>query len=253
MMNKKTQILAFLVTLYIGFIPGVSASTKACEQVVAVAMQQDPYTVYYADKGVRGAYVTLLERIMSELEINITWVEAKDAVQAEAEAASGRADLLLAVPLTRDRLQTFDFIHPSLPEDEWMVWFKEGAFDFSGWNDLRGLKGASTTLFTIEPSFQRFAKGNLELSESSPVEAFDALSKGRLDYVIYPKALIESLGIELQTLGFASLNLKTQPIYLALSHQSACNDAWLRGKLAQHMLEPVSLQALLVQEAVDED
>lgn len=63
---------------------------------------------------------------------------------------------------------------------------------------------------------------------------------GRVDYVLYERypsvALARQLGMQEQ-LESLEPPISSEGLYLTLSHNSACNDARLRGQLAQKMTE----------------
>jgi polar amino acid transport system substrate-binding protein len=77
-------------------------------------------------------------------------------------------------------------------------------------------------------------------------KAFQKLLLGRIDYVLaegYPGQLVAAqLGISEQLDASGPAVSGTQ-LYLALSHNSACNDVELRGQLARKMTELVDSAA----------
>lgn len=251
MMNKNIQGILVATCIALTGLK-VQAEPLACEQLTAVVMQQSPYVAADEDT-IEGPYAIFLERTLNTLGIELKWLTVKSDQQAEKEVAAGRADLLLAVPISQERLMAYDYIHPQLVSDDWRVWGRTDELKYSGWNDLRGLRGASADLKDVQLSFQKFAKRNLELLNYSALNAFAALSDGKLDYVIYPKAFAQTLKLDDAMLTDFALDLDVTPLYLALSHQSACNTAWLRGTLAQQMLKQQSIETLLLDEATDEN
>ncbi|MNT61894.1 hypothetical protein D3C72_1995680 [compost metagenome] len=91
-----------------------------------------------------------------------------------------------------------------------------------------------------EPLAQQAAE-QFKLQRSTQAsEALQQLWLGKVDYLLLERhsgaALVERLGMaaDLQPLEPA---LGSEPLFLALSHNSACNDPWLRGKLARQMTE----------------
>ena len=92
--------------------------------------------------------------------------------------------------------------------------------------------------------FDAFAKQNLTLEGvSSLTQAFQKLLLGRTDYVLYERypglALAETLGME-DDLEVLDPPISSEGLYLTLSHNSACNEPWLRGQLARKMTEMVA-------------
>ena len=92
--------------------------------------------------------------------------------------------------------------------------------------------------------FDAFAKQNLKLEGvSSLTQAFQKLLLGRTDYVLYERypglALAETLGMD-DDLEVLDPPISSEGLYLTLSHNSACNEPWLRGQLARKMTEMVA-------------
>ncbi|MNN03490.1 hypothetical protein D3C81_1161780 [compost metagenome] len=71
-------------------------------------------------------------------------------------------------------------------------------------------------------------------------DALWQLQQGKVDYLLLERnagvALVERLGLGGELLALEPA-LGSEPLYLALSHNSACNDPWLRGQLAKKMTE----------------
>ncbi|MGE8458105.1 MAG: ABC transporter substrate-binding protein, partial [Pseudomonas alloputida] len=75
-------------------------------------------------------------------------------------------------------------------------------------------------------------------------QAFQKLVLGQVDYVLAGRysgmAMAQSLGMSNDLIA-RGLPVDRPGLYLALSHNSACNDSWLRGQLAKKLTElPIS-------------
>lgn len=215
----------------------LAMAEKHCEQVAVAVAPMPPYISQTPEGQWAGAYVEALEAFAEKAALKLTWVGQANLAAAEREARDGRADLWLGAPLSLDRLEQFDYLYPALAADTLVVWVKEAENRYSGWNDLRGLRGWSLSLVGAEGRFAGFAKANLQLDQRLSVEgAFNALQKAELDYVIYPHQAGARLDQALrQGLAEHALEVSLAPVHVAVSHQSACNDAWLRGQLATHL------------------
>lgn len=82
------------------------------------------------------------------------------------------------------------------------------------------------------------------MSAQNLTQAFQKLVLGQVDYVLAGRysgmAMTQSLGMS-NNLIARGLPVDRPGLYLALSHNSACNDAWLRGQLAKKLTElPIS-------------
>jgi hypothetical protein len=93
----------------------------------------------------------------------------------------------------------------------------------------------------LTPQFSTFAAQQLTLTRTSNLTlAFQKLLLGEVEFVLVGRY---SGMATAQTLGMAGdLSARSQPVdkpglFLAISHNSACNDPWLRGQLAKKMTE----------------
>lgn len=135
-----------------------------------------------------------------------------------------------------------DYVHPAFYITPSVVWVRKGKeFPYLGWDDLRGKLGGTLVGNSFGQQFDAFAKANLTLeSVPSLTQAFQKLLLGRTEYVLYERypgvALADSLGLQ-EDLQALEPPISSEGLFLTLSHNSACNDPWLRGQLAKKMTE----------------
>ncbi|MCY1545396.1 hypothetical protein D9M68_813370 [compost metagenome] len=135
-----------------------------------------------------------------------------------------------------------DYVHPAFFFTPSVVWVRQGAeFPYFGWDDLKERTGDTLVSNSFGEQFDAYAKANLTLEGvSSLTQAFQKLLLGRTDYVLYERypglALAETLGMQ-DDLQVLEPPISSEGLYLTLSHNSACNDPWLRGQLAKKMTE----------------
>jgi polar amino acid transport system substrate-binding protein len=93
----------------------------------------------------------------------------------------------------------------------------------------------------LTSAFGIYAEENLTLTRTSNLtQAFQKLLLGEVEFVLAGRYSGMAM---LKTLGMTSdLIARAQPVdrpglFLAVSHNSACNDPWLRGQLAKKMTE----------------
>jgi polar amino acid transport system substrate-binding protein len=216
-----------------------------CERLVVTGdTGQAPYLWQDPIKRQRliGAHADLLTRIGKELGVAIELIDAGTAVEAQEAVVAGRVDLLLGVPLSMEALDTLDFVHPALPSDATVVWTRrQNGLIYTGWNDLPGRTGWAPPQQSLGPQFDAFARSHMQPDHAgSALEAFRKLQQGQVDYLLYGRsagaAQVALLAADAQLQSFET-GLNPAPRYLALSHNSACNEPWLRGQLAKKMTE----------------
>lgn len=162
--------------------------------------------------------------------------------EAREEVRSGRMDLLVDAPIALDDLDSLDYIHPALLHNDFLVWTrKDSPLLYSSTEDLYGHAGAVSEKARMTQSFSAFSQERLSLQRTPALTpAFHKLLLGEVDYVLAGRY---AGMVTAQALGMVNdLKASAQPVdqpglFLAVSHNSACNDPWLRGQLAKKMTE----------------
>lgn len=220
-----------------------------CERLVATGSPDAPPYSWQDPKDPRhliGANVDLLRQVASELGVTVEVLHAGKRDQALEEVRSGRMDLLLDTPMQVQQLTALDYIHPPLQLNEYLVWTRhDGNVQFDGPADLAQYQGSLSERARLTPAFDAFAKAQLKLTPSQNLtQAFQKLVLGQVDYVLAGRysgmAMVQGLGMANDLIA-RGLPVDRPGLYLALSHNSACNDSWLRGQLAKKLTElPIS-------------
>ncbi|MDR6715196.1 ABC-type amino acid transport substrate-binding protein [Pseudomonas hunanensis] len=220
-----------------------------CERLVATGSPDAPPYSWQDPADPRhliGANVDLLRQVASELGVKVEVLSAGKRDQAMEEVRSGRMDLLLDTPMQVGQLTAFDYIHPALQLNEYLVWTRhDGNVVFDGPADLAQYQGSLSEKARLTPAFEAFAKAQLKLVPAQNLtQAFQKLVLGQVDYVLAGRfsgmAMVQGLGMA-DDLIARGLPVDRPGLYLAVSHNSACNDAWLRGQLTKKLTElPIS-------------
>ena len=215
-----------------------------CERLVATGNPEQPPYLWRDPQDPQhliGAGADLLGELGQALALKVEVVAADSRAAAEADAASGRVDLLLGTYLTAERLEHFDFIHPAYLDVPVHVWARRDRAPLFGRQaDLASHAGLALGAGSFPPELLAQVE-QLKLKRGKRADAaVRQLQQGKLDYLLIERqagqALVDRLGLagSLQALEPA---LGSAPLYLALAHDSACNDPWLRGQLAKKMTE----------------
>ncbi|MDI2591320.1 transporter substrate-binding domain-containing protein [Pseudomonas sp. N3-W] len=226
-------------------LPGLSMAAGKCERLVVTGSPDAPPYLWQDPqdpKHLIGASADLLQQVAGELGIKVELLYAGKRAQALDEVRSGRMDMLADAPLTVTELESLDYIHPPLLQNDYLVWTRKGStLPYTDASDLHGHPGAVSEKARMTAEFGTFAEQQLTLVRTPNLTlAFQKLLLGEVDYVLAGRysgmATAQSLGMANDLLAF------TQPVdkpglFLAVSHNSACNDPWLRGQLAKKMTE----------------
>ncbi|OHC27867.1 substrate-binding periplasmic protein [Pseudomonas sp. OTU750018] len=236
------QVFALLL------LPAFAVAAGKCERLVATGNPEYPPYLWRDPQNPQqliGANADLLQHLAKELGVVVDIIYTGPWSRAQDEVRTGRVDLIAGAFLTLPRLESMDYVHPAFYFTPSVVWVHRGAeFPYAGWDDLRNRTGDTLVNNSFGQTFDAYAKSNLTLEGvASLTQAFQKLLLGRTDYVLYERypgqALADSLGMQ-DDLLVLDPPISSEGLYLTLSHNSACNDAWLRGMLAKKMNEAVA-------------
>lgn len=235
----------FKALLLLILLPAMASAAGKCERLVATGNPEYPPYLWrdpQSPEHLIGANADLLTHIGEQLGVKIEVIYTGPWSRAQDEVRTGRVDLLAGAFLTLPRLESMDYVHPAFFLTPSVVWVrKDKGFPYAGWDDLRGRTGGTLVNNSFGQQFDSFAKANLSLENvPSLTQAFRKLLLGRTDYVLYERypgvAVAETLGM-LADLEILDPPISSEGLYLTLSHDSACNEPWLRGQLAKKMTE----------------
>ncbi|MGV8889831.1 MAG: substrate-binding periplasmic protein [Pseudomonas sp.] len=226
-------------------LPMLSNAAGKCERLVVTGSPDAPPYLWQDPQNPKhliGASADLLQQVAGELGIKVELLYAGKRSQALDEVRSGRMDMLADASLTVSELQSLDYIHPPLLENDYLVWTrKDSTLVYNEAQDLHGHPGALSEKSRMTPAFGTFAEQQLTLVRTPNLtQAFQKLLLGEVEFVLAGRY---SGMAAAQTLNLSNdLIARPQPIdkpglFLAVSHNSACNDPWLRGQLAKKMTE----------------
>jgi ABC-type amino acid transport substrate-binding protein len=237
---KRLSLLIGLVLL-----PTLTWAAGKCERLIVTGSPDAPPYLWRDPQDpthLMGANADLLREAALQMGIKVELLFAGKRSQALEEVRTGRMDLLADTPLNPAELETLDFVHPPIAQNEIMVWTRIGhPQPFNSLADLQGHLGVMSEKTRISPAFDKAMQERLTVERQPNLTlALQKLMLGQVDYVLAGRyagmVMTQALGI--------SKDLQTQPLpldrpglYLALSFNSACNDPWLRGQLAKKMTE----------------
>lgn len=236
----KSAALALVVAF-----PLTSMAAGKCDRLIATGAADNPPFLWQDPKNPKrlvGANADLLQQIADSLELKLTILHTGDAKKALEEVRSGRIDVLADATLTLQRLQEMDFIHPAITELQTVAWVRnEHGFIYASREDLAGHAGSFVTGSRLGREFETFAKNRLVLQPAPGLaQALRKLQAGKIDYVLHERygavALASALGL-LDDMQRLEPPVLSEGMHLAVAHDSACNDPWLRGQLARKMTE----------------
>jgi polar amino acid transport system substrate-binding protein len=226
-------------------LPAFSFAAGKCERLVVTGSPDAPPYLWQDPQNPKkliGASADLLQQVAGELGIKVELLYAGKRSQALEEVRSGRMDILADASLTVSELETLDYIHPPLLENDYLVWTrKDSPLVYNDVQDLHGHPGALSEKSRLTSAFGTFAEQQLTLTRTANLtQAFQKLLLGEVEFVLAGRysgmAMTQTLGMTNDFIAHAQ-PVDKPGLFLAVSHNSACNDPWLRGQLAKKMTE----------------
>ena len=225
--------------------PLTATAAGKCDRLVATGAADNPPFLWrdpQNPKRLVGANADLLGQIAESLGLKLELLYTGDRTKALDEVRSGRVDVLADATLTIQRLEELDFIHPAIVQLQTVAWVRnEPGFFYSSREDLRGHPGVVVAGSRYGSEFDAFAKANLQLQQAPGLEqGLRQLIEGDRQYLLHERygtiAAADALGL-LDKVQRLDPPVVGRDMHLAISHDSACNDPWLRGQLARKMTE----------------
>ena len=238
-MDLRPVLLALLLLPSLGFAAG------KCDRLVITGSPDAPPLLWRDPQDpthLIGATADVLQQVAKDLGVKIDLLYGGKRSAALDEVRSGRMDILADAPLNLGELETLDYIHPALMQTDYLVWTRKGsALAYAAAADLHGFKGAVSERARLSREFETFASQQLTLQRFPTLTpAFQKLLLGEVDYVLAGRysgmAMAQTLGMSNDLIAH-DVAIDQPGLYLAISHNSACNDPWLRGQLAKKMTE----------------
>lgn len=226
-------------------LPVWAMAAGKCERLVVTGSPDSPPYMWQDPENPKkliGASADLLQHVAAELGLKVDLLYAGKRSQALDEVRSGRMDLLADAPLTLSELETLDYIHPPLLENDYLVWTrKDSPLVYGQARDLHGHTGALSEKSRMSAEFGTFAAQQLTLVRTPNLtQALQKLLLGEVEFALAGRysgmAAVQALSMA-NDLVARPLPVDQPGLFLAVSHNSACNDPWLRGQLAKKMTE----------------
>ena len=142
--------------------------------------------MYQSGDKIVGVGPELVEKIFSQLgiEVNSNFAGAWDVVQAKAK--TGEVDVLVAAYKTDERETYMDYSNVYIKDPIAIFVNKENKFNYGEWDDLIGKRGTATIGDSYGQEFDTYIEDNLNVARvENTSQAFDLLAKNRADYFIY--------------------------------------------------------------------
>jgi polar amino acid transport system substrate-binding protein len=242
----------WLLPVLAACLPTLSLAAGSCDTLVATGSPDAPPYLWRDPADPRhliGINADLLHQVAAELGLKVELLYSGKRTAAWEEVRSGRVDLLVDAPLKVEDLEHFDYIHPAIVQNDYLVWTRQdSALAYRSLADLTGHRGVVSAKARLTPAFQALAREHLQLESAADIaQTFQRLAAGQAEYAVAGRYAGQAMAARVGGAWVSrELPVDRPGLYLALSHDSACNDPWLRGQLARKLNE-LSVNGIAVQ------
>src|SRR5476649_2629984 len=119
------RLCGWSLLMGLAVFPGLTVAAGKCERLVVTGSPDAPPYLWQDPQNPKhliGASADLLQQVAGELGIKVEMLYAGKRSQALDEVRSGRMDLLVDAPLSTAELESLDYIHPPIAQNDIMVW-----------------------------------------------------------------------------------------------------------------------------------
>ena len=194
----------------------------ACSSFVLTGHPSYPPVAWKSGSTLTGGGIDVVRRLAqaSGVKMNVlarpTWDDAQKAVQ------DGRADAIVGIYKTQQRLQYYNYLSPALAPDPSAVVIRAGeTFVYKNWNSLIGKRGVVGEGESYGTKFDNFLAAKLTTYAVPTLhDVFEQVLAQKAQYGLsgyYTAVTSAPAGI-----AFASQDFVTEGLYLAFGKQSAC-------------------------------
>lgn len=214
---------------------------ESCKNIVAVAMgMQAPYS---NEQGT-GVDAQLSQELAQYAGIKVKLQQTDSYADAVQAFSSGQVDLWMSARLNLLEQADALLIEPAYWQVGYQLWFRHAELtSLKNTPELRGLRPAYWSA-QIKQGLLTPWLGDLFLENGLEVasrrEAVQAVLAGNADFLLADKyeLALDLQAVEAQDVLEALDEIRvTEPIYIALSNNSACNDVVMQKKLSQAIQE----------------
>ena len=164
------RVYGWSLLLGLTMLPALSVAAGKCDRLVVTGSPDAPPYLWQDPQNPKhliGASADLLQQVAGELGVKVELLYAGKRSQALDEVRSGRMDMLADASLTVSELDTLDYIHPPLLENDYLVWTrKDSTLVYNEAQDLHGHPGALSEKSRMTPAFGVFAEQQLTLART---------------------------------------------------------------------------------------
>ncbi len=201
----------------------IAAQAMAAAPMIISGNNDGPPISWDKRGNLLGVGPELAKKILTDLNVPFTVVNAGNWQQVQNKARKGSVDMIVAAYDNAERRTYMDYSIPYLDSPVVIVVKKGDQFPFSSWKSLVGKKGVAHSGESFGEKFDAFIKSDLEVSFLPYERAFQMLAEDTADYLVidlYPAIIYSKLLNAEDKIEFLEKPVSVQHYHITISKKS---------------------------------
>jgi polar amino acid transport system substrate-binding protein len=195
----------------------------ACTSIVLTGHPSYPPVAWADGATLQGGGIDVIRRVARDNGIGIRVVNEGSWDDAQLAVRGGKADAIVGLYRTQQRLAFFHYVTPPLAPDPSAVLIRAGeTFAYKNWNSLIGKRGVVGVGESYGTKFDAFLAAKLTTYRVNTLgDIYQQLAAGKADYGLsgYYAAVTSAPN----TIAIAAPDFVTEGLYLAFQKGSTCS------------------------------
>jgi polar amino acid transport system substrate-binding protein len=210
----------------VGNVPQPPQPAPACGAFVLTGHPSYPPVAWAEGKTLDGGAIDVMRRLAHDNGVGMRVVNEGTWDDAQLAVRDGKADAIVGIYRTQQRLAYFNYVKPPMAPDPSSVLVRTGEpFHYVNWNSLIGKRGVVGAGESYGTKFDAFLKAKLTTYRVNGLpDVYQQLIAGKADYGLsgYYAAVTSA---PKHKIGIAVPNFVTEGLYLAFGKTSRCSAA----------------------------
>jgi polar amino acid transport system substrate-binding protein len=194
----------------------------ACSTLVLTGHPAYPPVAWADGATLKGGGIEVVRLLAQDNGVALRVVNEKSWENAQLAVRGGKADAIVGIYKTQQRLAYFNYVDPALAPDPSSVLIRTGeAFTYVSWNSLIGKRGVVGAGESYGSKFDAFRAAKLTTyNVATLADVYQQLLAGKADYGLsgyYATVTTAPKGI-----AIAAPDFVTEGLYLAFGKDNAC-------------------------------
>jgi polar amino acid transport system substrate-binding protein len=203
--------------------PAMPVSPVAtCSALILTGHPSYPPVAWADGATLVGGGIDVVRRLARDNNIPLTVINAGSWDGAQLAVRNGRADAIVGIYRTQERLAYFNYVSPPLAPDPSSVLIKSGeTFAYVNWQSLIGKRGVVGAGESYGTKFDAFLAAKLTTYRVNTLhDIYQQLATGKADYGL--SGYYAALTSEPKSVTIAVPDFVTEGLYLAFGKSSPC-------------------------------